>query len=73
MRNGTCPKCGSSEVYSGANVFFKAGTYGINTIPISFWTIAALDNYVCADCGFVESYIADADKLSEIRKKWIKV
>ncbi len=73
MKNGSCPKCNSSEVYAGTNVVSKGGSYGANSIPISFWRYAALDNYVCAQCGYVESYIADSSKLSEIKKQWPKV
>ena len=29
-----------------------------------------LDNYVCADSGYVESCIADREKLREIVAKW---
>jgi len=73
MKNGICPKCNSSEVYAGRNLVFKGGSYGSNSVPISFWVAAPLDNYVCASCGYVESYIADPNKLTEIRKRWPKV
>ena len=32
--------------------------------------MAALDNYVCTDCGYLESYIAEKDKLKEITESW---
>jgi hypothetical protein len=51
----------------------KSGPFGSNSIPISIVSIAALDNYVCTDCGYLERYIADAEKLKEIVKKWPKV
>ncbi len=72
MRNGTCPKCHSTEIYTGEylNGFVKAGIYWANTLPIAFFTDAALDNYVCAKCGFVESYIIDHRKLRAITEKW---
>ena len=35
-------------------------------------SIAALDNYVCADCGYLERYIAESEKHKEIAKKWPK-
>ena len=73
MKNDKCPKCGSREIYSGANVFPKSGPFTSNSIPISLTSIAALDNYVCTDCGYVESYIADAHKLKEISQKWQQV
>jgi hypothetical protein len=51
----------------------KSGPFGSNSIPVSIVSIAALDNYVCTDCGYLESYIADAEKLKEIVRKWPKV
>lgn len=71
MKSGVCPKCDSKNVYSGANIFPKSGPFGSNSIPVSLTSIAALDNYVCVDCGFVESYV-EADKLEEIARKWKK-
>lgn len=73
MKNGQCPRCGSSEVYSGADIPLKSGPFGGNAIPISLVSMAALDNYVCTACGLVESYIADSAKLKEIVKHWDKV
>ena len=73
MKTGRCPKCGSGEIYSGTNVSFKGGGHGSNSIPITAWSAAALDNYVCTVCGYVESYISDPDKLQKIRDKWPKV
>ncbi|MGD2029278.1 MAG: hypothetical protein PVG86_04995 [Desulfobacterales bacterium] len=73
MKQGKCPKCGSEAVYSGVEVLPKSGPFGSNSIPVTLVSIAALDNYVCTDCGYLESYIADAEKLKEIVKKWPKV
>ena len=50
----------------------KTGPFGSNSIPISIVSIAALDNYVCTACGYLERYIADPEKLKEIGKKWPK-
>jgi predicted nucleic-acid-binding Zn-ribbon protein len=73
VKQGKCPRCGSVEVHSGVEVLPKSGPFGSNSIPISIVSIAALDNYVCTDCGYLERYIADAEKLKEIVKKWPKV
>ena len=70
MKNGKCPKCGSNEVYAATDLLLKSGPFGSNSIPISLTSMAALDNYVCASCGFVERYVADEEKLKEITKKW---
>lgn len=72
LKQGKCIKCGSEEVYSGVEILPKSGPFGSNSIPVSIVSIAALDNYVCADCGYLESYIAETEKLEEIAKKWPK-
>lgn len=70
MKNGRCPRCGSNKIYSAADLPLKGGPFGSNTIPVSLTSMAPLDNYVCVDCGLVESYVADEDKLAEIARKW---
>ena len=70
MKTGVCPKCSSTEVFSGAGIALKKGPFGSNAIPIRLTSIAALDNYVCTSCGYVESYIGDRGKLTEISQKW---
>ena len=73
MKDDKCPKCGSTDIFSGKDVYPKSGPFTSNSIPISLTSIAALDNYVCSECGYVEHYIADPHKLKEISKKWQKV
>ena len=70
MKNGTCPKCGSESIYCGDKIPLKNGPFGSNSIPVSIISIAALDNYVCTDCGYIESYIAEEDKRKEINEDW---
>ncbi|BBO91052.1 hypothetical protein [Desulfosarcina ovata] len=70
MKQGKCPKCGSTNVYVAADLPLKSGPFGSNSIPVSLTAMAALDNYVCADCGLVESYIADEYMLKKIAGKW---
>ena len=73
MKSGICPKCGSDNVYSSQHLPLKGGPFASNSIPVSLTSMAALDNYVCTDCGLVERYIADADKLEAVAKKWEQV
>lgn len=73
MKTGRCPKCGSNKVYSAADLPLKGGPFGSNSIPVSLTSMAPLDNYVCVDCGLLESYVADQDKLAEIARKWSAV
>jgi ribosomal protein S27AE len=70
MKNGICPNCQGKEIYSGAGVKGKAGMHNSNTIPISIFRAAALDNFVCGQCGYVQSFIAREKDLAAIKKKW---
>lgn len=70
MKSGTCPKCGSSQVYTATDLPLKGGPFSSNSIPISLTSMASLDNYVCVDCGSVERYVADEFKLKEVERKW---
>jgi len=70
MKNGTCPLCGGKEIFSGAKVRFKTGMHNSNTIPVSMFCSAVLDNYVCGQCGYVQSFIAKEKDLAAIKKKW---
>ena len=75
MKNGQCPKCNSNNVFSGATMskFSKNGVLHSNSIPLVggiFCKATQLDNYVCVDCGYVESYISDKKALEYITKKW---
>jgi predicted RNA-binding Zn-ribbon protein involved in translation (DUF1610 family) len=71
MKTGKCPKCGSEKIFSAVDMPLKGGPFGSNSIPISLTSMAALDNYVCVDCGLVERYIADEEKLKEIARRWV--
>ncbi len=70
MKQGTCPKCGSVNIFSAVDLPLKSGPFGSNSIPVSLTSMAALDNYVCVDCGLVESYVAEAYMLKKIAKQW---
>jgi predicted nucleic-acid-binding Zn-ribbon protein len=73
LKTGICPKCNSHEVFSGAGIALKKGPFGSNSIPIGLTSMAALDNFVCSGCGYVESYVSDPDKQTEISRKWDKI
>lgn len=60
-------------MYCGSDLKLKSGPFGSNSIPVNLTSIAALDNYVCTQCGYVESYISDPSKLKEISIRWPKV
>jgi predicted nucleic-acid-binding Zn-ribbon protein len=73
MKNGQCPKCDSHEVFSNTNRKFPA----LNTLTIGSGTFgnryAYLDTYVCANCGYVENYVAKQEDLNHIKQEWALV
>jgi hypothetical protein len=73
MRNGACPKCKSTKIYDGSGVPYKKGAYAQYAIKVSFASAAALDYYVCVDCGYVEGYVSSRAKLERIAAEWPRV
>lgn len=70
MKNGICPHCQGKEIYSGTAVKGKSGMHDSNCIPVSLFRAAPLDNYVCGQCGHVQSFIAKEKDLAAIKRKW---
>ena len=68
MKSGVCPKCKSNEVY------YREGgiTTSSVTVAVTSWSVATTDNYVCTDCGYLESYITKPKFLQKIIDKWTK-
>lgn len=78
MQDGHCPKCNSNDVHvSTLKVPIPAASF-INALPIS-WNIVSgvssvpLKTYVCVQCGYVESYVENHEKLQEIAAKLPRV
>ena len=73
MKSGTCPKCGSPNIYHETN--------GVVYVPRSLGTFfkingnmpSPVDDYLCVDCGYFEHYLADERKMQDIAKTWKKV
>lgn len=64
MKNGTCPKCSSS------NIYFKP--YALDKVTLDGKGVDYAD-YVCTDCGYFETYITDRDALARIPVRAEKV
>lgn len=71
--NGICQQCGASSIKSGAKIDDKEGLRGSNRLPIDSKISVALDNYICVNCGYIESYISNRSMLNRIKKQWKKV
>ncbi|MEZ4691555.1 MAG: hypothetical protein R3A12_15915 [Ignavibacteria bacterium] len=52
--SGTCPVCGSSEVYTDKDTTRRGEC---RLIPISSFTSLYLVSYICLGCGFTEQHI----------------
>jgi predicted nucleic-acid-binding Zn-ribbon protein len=67
MKSGVCPKCGSSEVFGDTG-----NTHGIS---VSAWAFPQLATVllVCAECGYLEFYVEDEEKLAKLKEKLRKV
>ena len=63
MKDGICPKCDSEEVFKhqmgSSLVIFRRWFQGSNPVT-----------YICADCGYVETYVEQRNELEAIRKQW---
>jgi predicted nucleic-acid-binding Zn-ribbon protein len=67
MKDGTCPKCGSTEVHVVAGNRFRPD------IQIGSFAKAFLRPHVCTRCGYVEMYVEDAADLPKIAARWPRV
>ena len=53
MITGKCPKCSSSVILESN----KGGWPGLHQINIKDLDVAFVECLICADCGFVETYV----------------
>lgn len=75
MKNGQCPKCGSTNVYTRRQgiEYERSMKLGIIIRTAGGTMPSPLDNYICTGCGYFESYIADERKLDDVASNWDKV
>jgi predicted nucleic-acid-binding Zn-ribbon protein len=77
MKNGCCPMCQSTDIYTNPTVNFRAsGSYvdledhsGREDLGITFIP------YLCLRCGFTAMYVESLDELEDLPKTegWKKV
>ena len=79
MKSGVCPKCGSRNIYTNIGNSkkskFVAQGHGllISQSYLRGFNFVSFDDYVCTDCGYVESYILNEEKLKDIRDLWSRI
>jgi predicted nucleic-acid-binding Zn-ribbon protein len=85
MRSGTCPKCQSNAVFfsdaEGLQAPIKAssGALLLNIYKDGKWvpaiTLLTVDVYVCQNCGYLETYAHEPEKLEKLTESsnWRRV
>jgi predicted nucleic-acid-binding Zn-ribbon protein len=65
MREGVCPKCNSTEVYTNVeNPSFNTAIrvdWRRSIVPVA---------YMCADCGYLEQYVVSPDERGYAVETW---
>lgn len=69
MKEGKCPKCGSSEIYVNTNMQRAHASH----LATGWFAAAVLDHYACVTCGYVETYVESQEDRTEITEKWKRV
>lgn len=67
MKNGTCPNCGSREIYASLDKGGIGEGFAIHVldgggmVPTRKW-----QTFLCAQCGHYENYLLDEAKIAKI-------
>jgi len=69
MKTGACPKCSSQDVRSGAGIKKKEKIV-LHTGEGILGPLRKMDQYVCVNCGYVETYLEDVEGLAYIAQHW---
>ena len=69
MKDGHCPMCQSTEIYTSDEITFRASGQIVRLETMEF------KPYVCINCGFASLYADDTDELAKLTKakEWKKV
>ncbi len=76
MMDGVCPKCGSNEIYTDSTILGKRNGYGLNQVAAHAGFLAPhlveYDNYLCAQCGYLERYVTNAANRQRLVEHWTR-
>ena len=75
MKDGKCPKCNATTVYTKTKgiTFGSGGLYVDISSEWASKSVKEVDYYICISCGYFESYLVDPGRLQAIAKDWKKV
>jgi predicted nucleic-acid-binding Zn-ribbon protein len=69
MKNGKCPKCGSTEIYVSVHPF--SDSISVKSTTKSF-DVFETEAYLCLDCRKIEMYAAEYSAVLFGKKKILK-
>ena len=75
LKSGTCPKCGSNEVYTDREALKRGERM---QLVISSWKSIFLDSYICLTCGYFEEHVPEDELRNEkliekVKENWKRV
>ena len=74
MIDGLCPKCGSVEIYTDANIEERFTIDGMNLVMakggILSPALVGYDNFLCATCGYLEHYVSNPHDRQLLVENW---
>ena len=62
-KTGICPKCGCEEIV-------VTRRFGSSIDNGRIFRPGRSEVFVCTDCGYVEEYLIDLDRLARSTKRW---
>jgi len=68
MKDGVCPKCGSDEVYQEKRELDQRSRK-----VLTIFSHVRLLEFICCNCGLVETYLADLKDVKKVKAKCMKV
>ncbi len=75
MKNGKCPMCNSTAVYTNSHALLRASGNSLQLIEPYSELNTYLTPYVCVQCGFVAMFVEAIDQLKDLPdgKGWEQV
>lgn len=71
MKNGKCPMCSSTKVYSNPETEFTGSPDEVETNAVELYDVnndfhIYLTSYICVECGFIAMFAHDLDEIKDI-------
>lgn len=78
MKQGTCVKCGGTEVYSNENLPPRGDRSNVPGHDGKSSSKLWINTYVCTECGYFEEYLRndvlnDENRINKVKMNWKKV